>query len=434
MNSVFVLGNTFKPLMPTRPARANRLLKTGKASVYRLQPFTIVLKHCSDGITQPIELKVDPGSKITGIALVGKFPEQGRVAFWAANLSHRGHVVKVRLDKRRMLRRGRRGRKLRYRPARWLNRANNHRKGIRQPSLLSRINNIKVWRDRLMYCAPITSIAVETVRFDTQKMVNPEISGIEYQQGELLGYEIREYLLEKFNRICVYCGKKNVPLEIEHIVPKSKGGTNRVSNLALACHNCNQKKGNLPIEKFLKSKPEILKRVKSQLKKSLKDVAIVNAIRYAIGNILKDSGLPTTFWSGGRTKKNRVSQGYRKDHWIDAACIGKTGENVSLIDESVLNIKAMGRGQRQVVRVDKYGFQRGKAGRVKRVHGFQTGDLVKLTQPKGKYAGIYFSRLCSIRVSGYFDIKTESGKIAGNYKNFRILQRGDGYEYFVDRV
>jgi 5-methylcytosine-specific restriction endonuclease McrA len=371
MNSVFVLSNMFKPLMPTRPARANRLLKAGKAVVYRLQPFTIILKHRSNGITQPIELKVDPGSKTTGIALVGN-----KTVLWAANLSHRGHIIKVRLDKRRTLRHKRRGRKTRYRPARWLNRSSNSRKGIKQPSLLSRINNIKVWQERLTRYTPITSIAVEINRFDTQKIQDPEISGVEYQQGELLGYEIREYLLEKFNRTCVYCGKKN-------------------------------------------------------LKKSLKDAAIMNAIRYIVGNILKDSGLPTTCWSGGRTKKNRVSQGYRKDHWIDAACIGETGENVSLVDKSVLNIKAMGRGRRQVVRVDKYGFPRGKPGCIKRVYGFQTGDLVKLTQPKGKYIGIYFGRLGGIRTRGYFDIKTTVGKITSNYKNFKILQRNDGYEYFV---
>jgi 5-methylcytosine-specific restriction endonuclease McrA len=426
MNSVFVLSNTFKPLMPTRPARANRLLKAGKAVVYRLQPFTIILKHRSGGVTQPVELKVDPGSKTTGIVLVGN-----RTVFWAANLSHKGHVVKARLDKRRISRRNRRSRKLRYRPARWLNRANSRREGMKQPSLLSRINNIKVWQKRLMCYAPITNIAVETVRFDTQKMVNPEISGVEYQQGELLGYETREYLLEKFNRTCVYCGKKNVPLEIEHVIPKSRGGSDRISNLTLACHNCNQIKGNQSVKEFLKNKPEILKRVKSQLKKPLKDVAVMSATRYAVGNILKDSGLPTTFWSGGRTKKNRISQGYRKDHWIDAACVGETGENISLTDKPILNIKAMGRGRRQVVSVDKYGFPRTKPGRIKRIHGFQTGDLVRLIQLKGKYIGTYFGRLNGIRTSGYFDIKTTVGKITSSYKNFKLLQRNDGYEYSV---
>ena len=73
-------------------------------------------------------------------------------------------------------------------------------------------------------------------------MQNPEISGIEYQQGTLQGYEIREYLLEKFGRKCCYCGKENIPLEIEHIIPKSRGGTNRIDNLCLACMNVTKRK------------------------------------------------------------------------------------------------------------------------------------------------------------------------------------------------
>jgi 5-methylcytosine-specific restriction endonuclease McrA len=88
---------------------------------------------------------------------------------------------------------------------------------------------------KLSRLAPLTQIAIETVKFDTQKMQKSEISGIEYQQGELVGYELRVYLLEKWDRQCAYCGAKNVPLEIEHIQASSKGGSNRVSNLTLAC-------------------------------------------------------------------------------------------------------------------------------------------------------------------------------------------------------
>ncbi len=92
-------------------------------------------------------------------------------------------------------------------------------------------------------------------------MQNPEISGTEYQQGTLYQYEVREYLLEKFNRTCAYCGAKDVPLEVEHIRPKSKGGSNRVSNLAIACVPCNQAKSNQDIKDFLATKPDLLKRI-----------------------------------------------------------------------------------------------------------------------------------------------------------------------------
>jgi hypothetical protein len=47
-----------------------------------------------------------------------------------------------------------------------------------------------------------------------QKLENPEISGIAYQQGTLAGYELREYLLEKWGRKCAYCDATNVPLQI----------------------------------------------------------------------------------------------------------------------------------------------------------------------------------------------------------------------------
>ena len=118
---------------------------------------------------------------------------------------------------------------------------------------------------------------MELVRFDTQKLQNPEISGARYQQGVLFGSELREYLLTKWQHQCAYCGAKGVPLEIEHIDPKSLGGSDRVSNLTIACHQCNQKKGSQPVEKFLKKKPEVLLRLLVQAKAPLKNAAAVNS-------------------------------------------------------------------------------------------------------------------------------------------------------------
>ena len=109
---------------------------------------------------------------------------------------------------------------------------------------MSRVFNIYTWVKRLSKIYPISKLAVEHVKFDTQLMENPEISGVEYQRGTLYETELWEYLLEKFGRKCFYCGAKNVPLEKEHILPKAKGGTNRVSNLTIACKPCNIKKSN----------------------------------------------------------------------------------------------------------------------------------------------------------------------------------------------
>lgn len=364
-----------------------------------MQPFTIILKDRADGEAQDVELKVDPGSKTSGIALVGHFEQQGAVVLFGANLTHRGQAIKNRLESRRSLRHGRRGRKTRYRQPRFLNRT--RPKGWLPPSIESRVRNVESIAAKLAARCPISAASVELVKFDAQAMQNPEISGTEYQQGELAGYEVREYLLEKWGRKCAYCGAENVPLQVEHIRPRAAGGGNRVSNLTLACRPCNQRKGAMPVEAFLKGKPDTLQR------------------RW-----------PVAFGTGGRTKFNRTRQGYPKDHWIDAACVGESGERVTIRDGfKPLGIAAKGRGKRQVVSTDKYGFPRGKAGRAKRIHGFTTGDLVKLVQPTGKYAGTYVGRLASIRASGYFEFKTASGRISTNWKNYTVVQRGDGYDY-----
>jgi len=125
---------------------------------------------------------------------------------------------------------------------------------------------------------------------------------------------------------------------------------------------------------------------------------------------------------------NRIAQSYAKEHWTDAVCVGETGASVHIPKAlKPLIIKAIGRGKRQVVRTDKYGFPCAKAGRIKRVFGFQMGDQVKLIQPRGKYAGTHFGRLASIRKTGILDIKTITGKISASWKHFALIQRTDKY-------
>jgi RRXRR protein/HNH endonuclease len=429
MNRVFVIDTNKQPLGPCTPARARRLLTSRKAAVWRREPFTIILKRAVELDAQPpIQFKADPGSKTTGLALVGEFPKQGRIVLWAANLAHRGQAIKNGLESRASLRRGRRGRKTRYRAARFDNRRRRP-DGWLPPSLQSRVDNVTAWLKKLVVRAPVSECHVETVRFDMQKLVNPEISGVEYQQGTLAGYEVREYLLEKWNRTCAYCGKRDTRLEIDHIHSGSTGGSDRVSNLTLACHPCNQRKNNIPVETFIKD-PAKLAKLKAQAQAPLKDATAVNAIRYVIGNAIRAFGLPTSFWSGGRTKFNRTRQGYAKDHWLDAVCVGESGATVKIpAGLTALAIKATGRGTRQVVKTDRYGFPRNRAGRIKRVNGFQTGDLVKLQQSRGKYAGEHVGRLAGIRADGRLDIAASLGKITAAFTQYLLLQRVDGYAY-----
>ncbi|WP_229703978.1 RNA-guided endonuclease IscB [Caldalkalibacillus thermarum] len=309
VNRVFVVDRKGNPLMPCHPARARKLLRKGRAAVYRRYPFTILLKDREardDGKDiQTVRLKIDPGSKVTGISLVGEF-QCGKTVIWAAELYHRGEQIRTALLERRSLRRLRRNRKTRYRAPRYLNRR--RPKGWLPPSIMSRVFNVFTWVRRLRKFVPLAHLSLELARFDTQKLQNPEIKGIEYQQGTLFGYEVKEYLLDKFGRRCVYCDVENVPFEIEHVIPRSKGGSDRVSNLVIACHDCNREKDNRSLEEFLAHDPERAGRIKAQLKTPLRDAAAINASRWVLFDRLKELGLELEIGTGGRTKYNRSAQ------------------------------------------------------------------------------------------------------------------------------
>lgn len=422
---VFVLDKHKKPLMPCTEKRARLLLEKGRAVVHKIEPFTIRLKDrtVEDSVVQPLRLKIDPGAKITGMAIIEEGnPHCGKVIY-LMEIKHKPYISKS-LDTRRNLRRTRRSRKTRYRKPRFNNRRK--AKGWLPPSLQARVNQTINVVNKLKKLTPISAISTEHVKFDTQLLQNPEINGIEYQQGELYGYEIREYLLEKWDRRCAYCGKVDVPLEIEHIIPKSRGGTNKVSNLTLACHECNQKKGNLTAKEF--GYPQ----VQEQVGKPLKDAAMVNATRWALYTQLKDIGLPVECGTGARTKKQRIEHALPKEHYYDACCVGQsTPEKLDFKTAYVLGFYAKGRGTRQRTLLNKYGFPRGYLSRQKNMFGFQNNDYIKIEVPKGKHEGEYTGYVI-IRRTGYFDIRDASGNnlLQGiSYKYCHLIQRYSGYKY-----
>lgn len=420
-NYVFVLDANRKPLTPCKPSLARKLLKVGKAKVFRLYPFTILLKKEVTEDPQLVTLNIDPGSKVTGLAIL-----LDSNLIWVAELTHRGQTIKASLESRRSLRRNRRNRHTRYRQARFLNRT--RPKGWLAPSLQHRVDTTLTWVNKLLKLAPVKAIFQELVRFDLQKMENPEISGIEYQQGELQGYEVREYLLAKWDRRCAYCSAENVPLQIEHIHPKALGGTNRISNLCLACEPCNTKKGIKHIKIFLAKKLDVLKKIVVQAKRPLKDATAVNSTRWALFNRLKATGKEIVTGSGGLTKFNRLRLELPKTHFFDAACVGNTPE-ICVSTNQPLNIKAMGHGSRQMCRTDKFGFPSRYVPRFKFVKGFQTGDIVKAVVTSGKKMGTYTGRV-AVRSSASFNVSTAQGLIQGiNHKYCSPIHQKDGYNY-----
>ncbi|MDR5898430.1 RNA-guided endonuclease IscB [Halomonas vilamensis] len=439
--AVFVLDKQKRPLMPCSEKRARLLLQRGRAVVHKRYPFTIRLKDRVGGDTQPLRLKLDPGSKTTGLA-VARETNDGQNVLCLFELEHRVFQIKKALQQRAAFRRRRRTANLRHRAPRFHNRTKP--KGWLAPSLQHRIDTTMAWVDRLCKLAPITALDQELVRFDTQKLANPEISGVEYQQGTLLGYEVREYLLEKWGRECAYCGTTDTPLEVEHIVARSRGGSNRISNLTLSCHDCNQEKARLPLADFFATSKGLKKRLKKhghtakarlervqrQQQCPLRDASAVNATRWALFNALKATGLPVAVGTGGRTKYNRQRLCIPKTHALDAACVGPLD---ALHDWQVptLTIKATGRGSYQRTRLDKYGFRRGVLMRQKQVKGFQTGDMVNVIVPTGKKIGTHTGRV-AVRKTGSFNIQTEQGAVQGiSHKYCTVIQRGDGYGYHL---
>lgn len=358
MSKVPVLDGKKRVLEPCHPAVARRLLHARKAAVYKRYPFTIILKReVPEPKTDAYMLSIDPGSKCTGMAITNS--DNTIVATF--ELHHRGSAIKKNLQSKAGYRRSRRTRKLRHRQARFNNRSRKapvltekgwqyksfgqSSKGWIAPSLMSRVYNIHTWVSRFSKLYPIKRLAVEHVKFDTQLMENPEISGIDYQRGTLYGAEVWEYLLEKFNRKCFYCGAKDVPLEKEHILPKAKGGTNRVDNLTVSCRDCNIEKGNRHPNEIDGEFGERVQQAFKAAKKPLKDAAAVNTIRWKIVETLKATGLPIFYGTGGKTKFHRKEAGLPKTHYYDAACVAGVPNKPDPL--SVLAIHAVGYGHRQ---------------------------------------------------------------------------------------
>ena len=458
---VFVLDKHGHPLMPCHPARARKLLKSGRARVHRLAPFVIriVDREIEQCEVPGMIIKIDPGSKHTGI-VCARVDEAGIThGLVSIQLDHRGQLIHKRIRQRASYRRRRRSVNSRYRAPRWRNRHpqacracgknakhskgycgpciqkcnfvdNGYRQYRLPPSLFHRVATTTAWVSRLSRWAPATSLAMELVRFDTQVMQNPEISGVEYQQGALAGYEVREYLLEKWGRKCAYCGTSGVPLNIDHIQPRSKEGTNRVSNLTLSCRDCNESKGSEDVETWCErhfrgqNGKRIANKVTAQAKALLKDTAAVNSTRWALWRELKNTGLDVSTGTGGRTKWNRSRQSIPKSHTLDALCVGEV-DGIGSVPNNILVVACTGRGKHQRTTPDKYGFARSRLPRTKTHHGLRTGDLVRAVVSKGKHKGVHVGRVIA-RSSGYVCVSGVSGI---SYENCSVLQRADGYGY-----
>lgn len=451
-STVPVLDAEGSPLMPTRPSRARRLTRQGRASkCWRKGIFCIQMTDVSaddpDVEVDGVQLNIDPGAKATGMAVVSD-GVQGRKAHALIELSHRGSLIRNKMDRRRAFRRSR-GSRLRNRQPRFDNRTRPD--GWLPPSMLTRTANTETWIRRLCSLYPVTSVRVETTRFDTQIMQDAEISGSDYQQGEIAGWQIRSYVFHRDGHKCAYCGAVRAErYELDHITPRSRRGTNRVSNLVVACQDCNITKGNLPVEQFLAGKPARLARVRGVMRSRLVDASQMNIIVPALVGRVEQMGLLLSKHDAYTTSWTRNRLGILKTHVNDALCIGAPDMVESAPQRKTL-VRAVGHGDRQMLRPsDRHGNLRGQRyrdycalprrqqgytscpghrSRSKRVAGIASGDLVRISHPKrGTLRGYAVLDQKRGRVA-----VTRDGKVVSVIaKDAVLLARNSGYRVSIE--
>ena len=401
--NVFVLAPDAKPLMPTTPRRARMWLKQKRARVVNRTPFTIQLRFEPSGrYAQYVKVGVDTGSKTVGVAAVAHSQ-----VLYQAEMSLRTDI-KRSLDQRRQYRRNRRNRQTRYRPARFNNRK--RPRGWLPPSLRSKAETTVRAIVQVAAILPVKHVKLEVASFDTQKMQAPEISGIEYQQGELTGYHVREYLLAKWRRKCAYCGRAGIPLEVEHIVPRIRGGTNRVSNLTLSCTTCNRLKGKRTAGEF--GHPEVQARALIPLRDAVHVSIIKTRVIETLPSLLGQVPIATTY--GYETKYKRMKTlELPKTHYFDAVAIAcEHGETV-VPGRVWYQYKCVPRGRYQLYNGSR---SEHKVSGPKKVCGWKLFELVEVNDQVGYISGR--------RGSGRFSVKdVVTGKLLVDGVDHRKLVR-----------
>ncbi len=339
----------------------------------RHEPFTIQLCFETTSHTQSVTLGVDTGSQSVGVAATSN----GCVLFQAEVRLHTD--ISEKLTQRRTYRRARRSRKTRYRAPRWANRR--RAEGWLPPSISSKLAATLKAIHFVASLLPVCQVNVEIASFDMQKMRDPEITGVSYQQGSLFGYQVREYVLEKWHRTCVYCGKKDTALQIEHLVPKARGGSDSVGNLTLACQPCNQRKGNQTASEF--GFPHL----QAQALLSLRDAAHVSALKTSlVAQLLQQFGKARVqVRYGYQTKYQRIQiLDLPKSHTNDAVAIAcEIGEMVRPL-ETVYGIRCLPRGQYQ--RFNGL-LSSHKCWAPRKVRGFKLYEVVEVQGDVGYIAG-----------------------------------------------
>lgn len=400
---VYVISKEGFPLMPCKEAKARKLLRDGKARIYKREPFAIQLNFTCENQVQDITLGVDTGSKHIGLSATTEDN-----VLYEADVILRNDIVDL-LSTRREFRKVRRNHKTRYRKVRFNNRVSSKHKGRLAPSIENKINAHITSIKNVCQILPIKNIIVETAQFDIQKINNPNISGKEYQEGQQLGWRnVREYVLFRDNHTCQCCkgkSKDNI-LQVHHIESRKVGG-DAPNNLVTLCKTCHE-----GYHKGIVQLPKTIKRGEKY-----RDATFMGVMRKTLLQRLRVIYPNVSETFGYITKSVRIEHQLPKEHYIDARCI--SGHPDAKSNGTYYLCKKVRCHNRQLHKatINKGGYRKNNQA-PKYVFGYQLFDKVKM--PNGEI-GFVFGR----RKTGSFDIrKLDNTKLSAGitYKKLLFLQ------------
>ena len=395
---VYVQNKNGGALMPCKPAKAKHLLRGGRARVMYMCPFTIRLTWDCESNTQDVVVGLDTGARVVGCSATSgsKVLYQGEVGLRTD--------IHAKMVRRAMYRRTRRGRKTGYRQPRFDNRT--RPVGWLPPSLRSKAESTISEVHAIATILPVDKVRVEIAKFDTQKLQNLEISGKEYQEGRMAGYDnVRAYVFERDKYTCQICKKKLGILETHHIIQRKDGGSDRPDNLTTVHEECHKK--------FHAGELKHTFRKPRQYRAETQVTILKNVI---VAELEKHFKVEITY--GYITKGNRLNLGLEKTHYNDAIAIavGNNHDSVEHPASIYLHVRRPG---------GNYRLYKGSNGQTKNqcakeLFGFKRFDTVQYNRKRYVLKGK--------RSSGYFCLADENNKTihaSVHYSKLKLINRNN---------
>lgn len=351
---IYVIGLDGKPQMPTKRHRhVKKLLNTGRARIAEHVPFTIQLLYENTPVLQPLYLAENPGRTNIGIAVL---TEQGDLVFSATAETRNKDIHKL-IEKRKQHRQNSRAgdrkvrkrlakkhgttlkegqlerrlphyqkekqivcKEIRNKEARYCNRK--RKDGWLTPTVEHLVRTHMNLVHKIQRYLPVTDVALEINRFAFALLEDPFATGIDFQSGPLKGYDdVHAAVYDQQHGNCLLCS--NGIQAYTHIIPKFKGGSETLANIAGVCSDCQEK-----LSRDAKLRESLKEHKEGQLKKYGALSALNQAIPYICQRLIDEYRTDhVSFCSGSDTCHMRELLGYTKEQTriapqIDAWCIG----------------------------------------------------------------------------------------------------------------